>query len=537
MNYNRIAKFENYFFLIVVLLNALPVVITKFFPTLDGAAHLYNSNLLHSLIFKGNENLNGFYDLHQQLIPNWTGHFMLSTLLSFVPAYIAEKLLLLFYIIALPLCFRLFVKRISSDNYFMSYLIFPFTHSFVFFLGFYNFCLALVFLFINLNYWLNHFQKGFTVRSFTLLSLLMLALYFSHIFVFLCFLIFAGLYLLTYFISKYHTGEGFKPTLTRFIKQSSLLCSSALIPLSLFLYYYVIKPSYTGSNIFIDSKELIEWLKNIRPIISFSFDDEKVYTVKILYVLLAATVISIYIRVSAVNLNGLNPYILLRRFVQAIKLSDVWLLAALLMLVFYFVLPDSDGFAGFFSVRLALLFFLFWVVWICLQQFRLWFTILATIVVLYCNFRLNLYYGSVTKKLNEIAVKCNNASDFIVPNSIVLPLNYSDNWLTIHFSNYLGIDKPMVILENYEAGSGLFPIKWKMSSIPQLSIANTNLNTYTCLSPLNTNPNDKRVIDHVFILGDINAKTDSCNIQLKQNITSNYQVIYQNDVCTLYKIK
>jgi len=33
---------------------------------------------------------------------------------------------------------------------------------------------------------------------------------------------------------------------------------------------------------------------------------------------------------------------------------------------------------------------------------------------------------------------------------VVLPINYSDNWLSGHFSNYLAIDKPIIVLENMD---------------------------------------------------------------------------------------
>jgi hypothetical protein len=537
---SKFKQFEQFLFVFVIVLNAFPIISQKFFPTLDGPAHLYNSNLLSEILFHKNQIIREYYSFNPQILPNWTGHAFLSISNLVFPAYISEKLFLLFYIIALPLSFRSLIKAISPNNYLLSYLIFPFSHSFVFFLGFYNFCIALVFLFIALTFWVKNHDKGnATTRTLKLGSLIFL-IYFSHIFVFVLALFLMGIYLAVDSIRRIGFEESsIKSRVMDFLNHSIVLILASSIPLSLFIYYFIYDPSYVGSNIFIDQKELLEWLKNIRPIISFNFADEETYTKKILYLILALFVIIVFIRVNALlSAFEIKNW---REHFRALKLffnvKDVWLLSAILVLVLYFKLPDSDGFAGFFSIRLGLIFFLLVIVWIAIQDLPKWLSIFSIVVIIFSNIRLNQYYSGVIKDLNIAAVAANNASELIEPNSVVLPMNYSDNWLVNHFSNYLGIDKPMIILENYEATSGFFPLEWDKNKLPNIMLDSASNIKYSCNTWTSNINGQVRKVDYVFIIGDASSKNDSCTNLVNQNIVNNFNLIYDISNCKLYKYK
>jgi hypothetical protein len=308
------------------------------------------------------------------------------------------------------------------------------------------------------------------------------------------------------------------------------LLLASFISLFLFAFYFYSR-SNSENNIFLNHTELVDWLKNIRPIIALNSIVEEVYTKKIFYIISSICVIALYNRVNEIQLN--NKFSLK----NVIRVSDVWLFTSVAILFLYFKLPDSDGSAGFVSVRLGMLFFLFLIIWLSTQNFQKWFGLLIVGVVLYCNFKLNIYYGSATKDLNKVAIECNKASEHILPNSIVLPLNYSYHWLHGHFSNYLGIDKPMIILENYECGTGYFPLKWNEKSIPNTLLGNTSVNDLLCLQWKSNPQNPSIKIDYVFVLGNMNAKTDSCNQELKQILLENYILTYHSENCKLYLLK
>jgi len=158
-------------FALVALINLWPITYGKFFPTLDGAAHLHNAQLIQSLLYEGSSALHQVYMFTPEVVPNWTGHFLLAGLNSFLPAFVAEKVFLLIYLIGLPCSFRFFIKKINSPNILLSYLIFPFCYTFLFLLGFYNFSLGILFLFLSLGLWIQIKQAGASPKWFVLLAL------------------------------------------------------------------------------------------------------------------------------------------------------------------------------------------------------------------------------------------------------------------------------------------------------------------------------------------------------------------------------
>src|SRR5687768_6062047 len=96
---------EPLIFYAVLLLNLLPLLVFKFYPSLDGPAHLYNSLLIPEML-KGNEVLESMLKFNSEPVPNWSGHFILSFFNLFLPGWLAEKMLLIFYVTGLPLSFR-----------------------------------------------------------------------------------------------------------------------------------------------------------------------------------------------------------------------------------------------------------------------------------------------------------------------------------------------------------------------------------------------------------------------------------------------
>src|SRR5690349_10125799 len=83
-----------YLFHAVVLLNTLPALLFRFFPTMDGPAHLYNARLIRELL-GGNSALAPYVVLNDFPVPNWLGHFILAAAGAVVPAFLAEKILVL----------------------------------------------------------------------------------------------------------------------------------------------------------------------------------------------------------------------------------------------------------------------------------------------------------------------------------------------------------------------------------------------------------------------------------------------------------
>jgi len=516
---------EHYFFLAITFLNLIPVLVGKFFPTMDGAAHLYNSNIINELVFKGNDGFASFFTINPLPVPNWTGHFILSFFNLFLPAFLAEKILVLFYLTGLPYAFRRLVKTISPDTVLLLYLIFPFTYSFLFLLGFYNFSLALVFLFITLSYWIKNEQTNYSPSKLLTLFLLLTLTYFSHVFVFgiLLFLIAAH----TVFTSAFLNG---RLTISGLYKKLKILALASLLPLLLFSWYFLSSyffSTHSGSDkntfSFAGKGELVTWLTTIRPIITYNPTIEEPYTKTIAAVFLVLLVAAVYVRIKAVK--GIFNF------------TDFWLFSAGVVLALYFTLPDSHGSAGFISIRLGLLFYLLLLVWLATQKIPKVLCLAAVAVVFYCNLSLNYYYSKTIWDLNKVAKSCREVSEHLVPNSLVLPLNYSGNWMMAHFSNYMGTDKPVIILENYECGTRYFPVTWNEASLPNSLLGNVSHAKFDCLYWETRKENPPRTFDYVFVLGDMDSKTDSCTGAVRDIITEHYDLVFRNEHCKLFEKK
>lgn len=487
---------------------------------------------MNNLLFGDNASLHHFFSFNTEPIPNWTGHIILSFFNFFLPAFMAEKILLLFYFIALPLSFRNLVKTISPGNYFLCYLIFPFTYSFPFYLGFYNFCLAIVFLFFTLNYWLVNSGR-ITFPKAIVLFLLIGATYFSHLFVFGILVFILGLHIVAKSISGLFSDNiNYKSVLKDAISKSVILFLTSLLFLALAFLYFYLRPPFHGNNIYISHDELMSWIVNIRPKIALSFVESK-YTKKLFYLISILFIIAVFNKINSIDIQkNINFSGRLKLFVRAFfVMSDFWLLITFILFLLYSTLPDSDGVAGYISVRIGLLFFMFLIIWLCAQTFPKWLLIFSLIIILAFNFLLLKPYFTTAADLNRVAIECNNASEFIDANSIVLPVNYSDNWLQLHFSNYLGIDKPMVILENYECALNWVPLKWNaQATIPNVA---ADINADRLCSRLTS---DKE-IDFIFVLGNLESKSDSGSVKLKNILSDKFDLSYSSANTKLYKNK
>ena len=537
---NTIKRIEPFFFCLVVGLSLMPVLCYKFFPTLDGPAHLYNSTLIKNLLVGNNEIINKYFVFNAIPVPNWSGHLLIMMFKAFLPAHIAEKMLLILYIAGFAYGFRYLILTVSPENIFFSYLIFPFIFSFFLFLGFYNFSLAIVLLLFSITLWIRYDRKGLTLKRGIILFFFFILTYFSHLFSFLWLLVFICMYMgINFSLALIHKEKNYRDLALVYSKKVLFLLAISIIPIIFVFIYFNANPAYQNKS-YIDKVELIEWLKNIRPIIALQVAKEEAFTKKLFYLIGGLLSIIIFNKVNKIEFTG-NTIVekVTSLFKSVVDIKDAWLVASVSLLYLYFKLPDSDGGIGYVSVRLAYFFFIFLVIWISVQSLPKWLGIFSALVALYCHFNLNQFYIKEEENLNKAATECYTASEHIPENSVVLPLNWSDLWLHGHFSNYLGIDKPMVILENYECNLNWFPLKWNNEELPAAQFGDLDMKSTSCLS-LNsgrTKQASVQKIDFVFILGNMETHTDSCATIIKQELNKSFELSYSTDHCKLFKLK
>ncbi|MDD4604216.1 MAG: hypothetical protein PHF97_10460, partial [Bacteroidales bacterium] len=362
MGFKKWQRAELLIFTLVVIANLLPFISTKFFPSLDGASHLSNSNIINQLVVYHNALFKQFFMLNPEPVPNWTTYVFLSLFNLILPAFLAEKILLIIIIGGMPFAFRSLMITISPNNRFYSYLIFPFTHSMFLFFGFYNFCISILFFLITLNYWIKNEEKPWHLKKTILLTLLIVITYFSHIVVFGALLISIALRILTNTSAGLLCKTEDKKTIFRnFLNHTLTITLAALIPLILFFYFFYSRPG-TRQITFIAREELIKFIVTVRPLISFNPILEGKITTLIFYLLVTLLGIGVlaFLIFSIVKLfrkNNNLPFLP--------TLSWWWLaVSSGVFLFLYFSLPDAYGTASYTNLRFGFVFFLIFILWI-----------------------------------------------------------------------------------------------------------------------------------------------------------------------------
>lgn len=518
---------EQLLFFTLVILHLLPVFETTFFLTYDGPAHLYNSNIIRHLPF--DSFLDQFIRFNHEPVPNWLGHALLTFFNAFTPAYIAEKIVLCLYLIALPYAFRRLLQVIAPKQPVYAYFIFPFIYSMVFLMGFYNFCFALVLLFLVINHWLRHENQliNRSFRSWLTLGLLLLLLYFSHLFVFGISVLIVG-FIILWNTLIYAPSEIGSTRWKYFISRFWAILIPALLPLGLSLWYFFSRPS-SQSSVHTSVSELTMQLYEMHAIIGLNPGVETEYTTNIFLLLMLVACFRLYFRIrSFFHAMGTG----LRNMVQP---SDSWLLLTLGMLLIYYLFPNHSDYGGIISQRLGLLFFILLLIWITTEKLPFWLTLTCAAFMISFSLNLNKYYGDSSKPASEAALACHAAADYIEPNSVVLPIWLDSQWYMRHYSNYLGIDKPMVILENYECSVTYFPLIWNWEKMPCNTLGGLRWRDLPCSNLRQNDSPLERPVDYVFALGKVRNYDNPCEEQMWMIIDNDYQLIYSNRYCSLFK--
>jgi hypothetical protein len=493
---------------------------------MDGPCHLYNSNIINNLIKFNSSVINDFFVLNKEILPNWTSYFVLALFNIFLPAWVAEKILLIFYLLGIAISFRLLIKQLCPENANLSIFIIPFAYSFLFHVGFYNYCLSFIFLFLTLYYWLRNYEvkKAFKyVFLFILITLTYLSALLTFFFLGFC----LGLFTIAFSIKDYYNRSNHSSIIKRLIIELVTLLIITLPYLVLSAFFIKSRTFFSSSEHF-TTGELIKWLNDVRCIIVYDYADEEKLTKHFLHIAIAVLSISFFIRFYKKGC--------LFDMYKARK-SDIMIIPILLALLLFFIVPNGYN-AGMMSDRYCLLVYMFFIIWVSSQPLPQ--MVSKVFIILIIVFQVGLLFkrqnGTIIG-LNKDATAIYNASEYIEANSIVLPVNMSDNWIEPHFSNYLGVDKPLIILENYEASLGWFPVKWNTRQMPRLKLGEFDaISGVHWLS--NSESTQVKQIDYVFLYGNTKKINDPDWSELKSIINKSFKLVFSSsdNYIAIYKM-
>jgi hypothetical protein len=513
---DRFRKFEPFLFILFVIAGMFPVLSTHYFPTLDGPAHQYNARLIHHLLSGDIPVVNWYFTFSTELVPNWFGHVLLYLFNLILPSVMAEKAVLLCYVVGLPLSFRYFITSFNKENVGISYLIFPFVYTLFFLMGFYNFNLALVLLFLASGYWMRSGSHPGWLRYLGMFFLITCT-YFAHLFVFVVLLMSLGLYEAGGLVRDYRKNL-----------RSAIVLMALCLPCVLLSVVYL-KGHVLPERKYVSWKDLTNFIRNMSPLITLNYAAQVKYSRAAMYMVLGLFSSALFLRL---RLYFRTPKETRGSFLAQFNAGDSWLALSPVLLVLYYTLPDSDGIAGYVSLRLCLLFFLALLAWVSWQKLPDWLVIAAIFVSAGVFQNQIRFHSREIKTYDSIAQECHKASGFLQPNTVVMPVNYMSNWMLAHFSNYLGHEKPVVILENYEASLPFFPLRFGDGDFHRSPDLENPMNECTNY-PWNQYRGYKTV-DYVFSLGNSKDVKDSCTAEVDQLIGKYYTLLYKGNWVKLY---
>lgn len=519
-------------FTLVTLFNLYPFIALHFFPTLDGASHLSNANLITQILVYHNDLIQQFFTINPEPIPNWTAHLILAIGGLFLPAFLAEKLLIIILLVGTPFAFRSAISTIDPKKTIFAYLIFPFTQSTFFYLGFFNFCIGIMFLLITLTFWLRHQQEMQKPWNLARLAILILATWFSHILLFGTLLMLIGLHIwVTHLIQMFEKRSHPAASIIHLATALRPFLIACAFPLLLFIFFFLSRPE-TKNVVFLPLEELINNMVKMKPLIVFNELTEGALAWKIVAILAAILCLGIIFRLNPFFKKNSTDEDTIR--LKRLNINGLWLLLSVLtMIALYLLLPDVMGTASYTSARLLFLTFVLLILWMSTLPIPRWIVLIAAIAVVYLNFSMMDLRKEKLKELEQVALACNQAADHIAPNSIVLPIFCQDNWFTGHFVDYIAIDKPMVMLYNYECETGYFPVKNNLQDRPNYFLGNPALH-HRLIRFEHEKGRPFQRIDYVLTMGGCNTKNTDNWEKIERILALDFVITYKSDHCTLF---
>lgn len=538
---NNTIQWESYFFWVVVLFTLLPVLATKYFITLDGPSHLYNANLIKELLLGKNQLIKDLFQFNPIPVPNWSGHFIMAFFCWLFPAFIAEKLLLVIYLVFTPLFFRRIVLFIAPENKWATYFIFPFLHNHLLYFGFFNMSLGITFMFIATSYFLK-MGDSFSVKKILILCLLLFATFFSHIMLFLITIVLLTLLALA-FVDLRKENENYILLNTNKFTNRILTLFIAALPWIILCAFYLFQIDSIEKQPRSDLSGLFKWIIDVRPLLTLCYCSDLIVYTRLLFALFLFLIFTEIYLVIKRQIHFVNGKI---AFTLALpSLSFIWLVFACVFLFFFLLIPN----AILLSDRLILLFYLFLVGWLALLPRPKWLQYLSVIIILWVHSYFVIYHIKNMKSTSKNVVKIEELAKIIEPDNLVLALNYCDNWLYSHSSGYIGANGAIAVMENYETALPWFPLKWNLQQFntEPLSHGIFSNRDFACKSFINApdssvfslQQNNRTILPmkYVFQIGNNDKASDDCSMQTKKIIETSYVIIKENDFCKLYSLK
>src|SRR5579872_309021 len=177
-----------------LLLIAYILVISsfRFFPSQDGAVHLYYADVIKQL-HKTPSAYGAYYGLKSLIPPYALTTYVLIVLTDVMSAQAAEKFLVIAYLILFCLGVRYLIASLRVSPAIPALMALPLALNFTLHMGFYNFSLGIGVMLFAAGFWVRSWRR-FNVARVLIAFALSVMLLFTHPVPLLLFIVFAGLH-------------------------------------------------------------------------------------------------------------------------------------------------------------------------------------------------------------------------------------------------------------------------------------------------------------------------------------------------------
>lgn len=425
----------------------------EFLPLCDWVPHIYNSGIIHELLFHSESSMHDYYMLDYSFFTNLTDHFLLAGIRTFTGGAIASQIVVLIVFIIMQAGFYLFLKTLKINQWW-TFLIVPFLINGSFINGMMNFNIGIGLLFFLLSLWLKYYKKP-SVPLLLMLILLPSLLYITHIFVYGVSTMAVGVFICMSIVFQLRKRK----SLLFSLKSLALFIISNTLPGLLFLNYFFTK-THVSSSITFDTIRLSQLMDffNLQFLVGYNSKHEG----------LALTIIMITFGVllllSAISwlVPALRKHNIANKSDEYVQLYSVSNIVVIIVLIIALLLVPGKvvGAGNFIDMRIQMLLCIFCLIFIASMVSKAKYERLFLLAIIPALIGANIHKDYLLDywqtKGYPVAVYMKNLSNSWDDYSSVMVIKGDIPWYMLHYGNALGIENNVICYENYETYSGHF---------------------------------------------------------------------------------
>lgn len=440
-----------------VFLCLLQIWLPTYFVSGDGPCHIANARVIHDL---WNGEATGFYkkfyyfNLHPH--PNWLSHLLLASLLYIVNGLVAEKLLVTGYVLLMVTGLYKLLRQFGGSLSYWPVVLFLFVFHNLVAQGFYNFSYSIAFYCLMVYSWLRYLDERKPGRLAGFFVLLLLT-YFSHPVAFVFGGVTCGALALTHSLASKDGAGG------KLLLRILLALGVCNIPFLLLFAKFADRQSGNARPHLHFAPERLTELLSFGYLVNY--DSKEVFCAVMAGVVFCATfVFSIMNRIKMGK--GVQQY-------------DGLLLTLLFGLSLFLVLPNNMLGGGALTARLGLFSLLLMAFCVAYIPMKARIINLAALLVFSYSAILSVVRLGINLNGSALIEDHQTVAKYIKPNSVVLPLHFATygkdnkggkitdlNNVFAHEGQYLGMKGQVIVLDNYEANTWYFPLRWTDETNP-----------------------------------------------------------------------